>query len=37
MRTIDGETRQLLGNTFEMVNQHFGFMFPQLSAAGKRA
>ena len=28
IRKIDGETRELLGNTFNTVNEHFGRMFP---------
>jgi chromosome segregation protein len=31
---IDLETRELLGNTFEQVNQHFGRMFPTLFGGG---
>jgi chromosome segregation protein len=34
IRKIDGETRQLLGDTFETVNQHFGRMFPELFGGG---
>ena len=34
IRKIDGETRQLLGDTFESVNQHFGRMFPELFGGG---
>ncbi|MEY3502062.1 MAG: putative chromosome segregation protein [Pseudomonadota bacterium] len=34
IRKIDGETRQLLGDTFETVNQHFGLMFPELFGGG---
>ena len=30
IRKIDGETRELLGNTFNTVNEHFGRMFPEL-------
>ena len=34
IRKIDGETRQLLGDTVETVNQHFGRMFPELFGGG---
>ena len=34
IRTIDGETRQLLAATFEQVNSHFGRMFPELFGGG---
>ena len=34
IRKIDGETRQLLGDTFDTVNQHFGLMFPELFGGG---
>ncbi|MEZ5663228.1 MAG: chromosome segregation protein SMC [Burkholderiaceae bacterium] len=34
IRKIDGETRELLGNTFNTVNQHFGRMFPELFGGG---
>ena len=34
IRKIDIETRQLLGDTFETVNQHFGRMFPELFGGG---
>ena len=34
IRKIDGETRQLLGDTFETVNEHFGRMFPELFGGG---
>ena len=34
IRTIDGETRQLLAATFEQVNGHFGRMFPELFGGG---
>ena len=34
IRKIDVETRQLLGDTFETVNQHFGRMFPELFGGG---
>jgi chromosome segregation protein len=32
---IDRETRELLGNTFHTVNEHFGRMFPQLFGGGQ--
>ena len=32
---IDLETRDLLGNTFEQVNEHFGRMFPTLFGGGQ--
>ncbi len=32
---IDAETRQLLGHTFDSVNQHFGRMFPELFGGGQ--
>ena len=32
---IDMETRDLLGSTFETVNQHFGRMFPELFGGGQ--
>ncbi len=32
---IDAETRQLLGHTFDTVNQHFGRMFPELFGGGQ--
>ncbi len=32
---IDMETRELLGSTFETVNQHFGRMFPELFGGGQ--
>jgi len=35
IRTIDAETRQLLGQTFETVNRHFGQMFPELFGGGQ--
>ncbi|MFM8589449.1 MAG: chromosome segregation protein SMC, partial [Limnohabitans sp.] len=35
IRTIDGETRALLGSTFEQVNHHFGRMFPELFGGGQ--
>ena len=34
IRTIDGETRELLAATFEQVNGHFGRMFPELFGGG---
>ncbi len=34
IRKIDNETRELLGNTFNTVNQHFGKMFPELFGGG---
>jgi chromosome segregation protein len=34
IRKIDGETRELLGATFNTVNEHFGRMFPELFAGG---
>ncbi|MCD6666417.1 MAG: chromosome segregation protein SMC [Hydrogenophaga sp.] len=34
IRKIDNETRDLLGNTFETVNGHFGRMFPELFGGG---
>jgi len=34
IRKIDGETRELLGATFNTVNQHFGHMFPELFGGG---
>ncbi|GAB3656067.1 chromosome segregation protein SMC [Ramlibacter alkalitolerans] len=34
IRKIDGETRELLGSTFETVNGHFGRMFPELFGGG---
>ena len=34
IRTIDGETRELLGGTFASVNEHFGRMFPELFGGG---
>ncbi|MFZ9334771.1 MAG: chromosome segregation protein SMC [Burkholderiaceae bacterium] len=34
IRKIDGETRELLGNTFATVNEHFGRMFPELFGGG---
>jgi chromosome segregation protein len=35
IRKIDGETRALLGTTFEQVNHHFGRMFPELFGGGQ--
>ena len=35
IRTIDAETRELLGGTFDTVNQHFGRMFPELFGGGQ--
>jgi len=34
IRKIDGETRELLGHTFNIVNEHFGRMFPELFGGG---
>ena len=34
IRKIDLETRELLGSTFEQVNDHFGRMFPTLFGGG---
>ncbi len=34
IRKIDLETRQLLGTTFDQVNEHFGRMFPLLFGGG---
>jgi chromosome segregation protein len=34
IKKIDNETRDLLGNTFETVNGHFGKMFPELFGGG---
>jgi chromosome segregation protein len=34
IRTIDLETRELLGSTFDQVNDHFGRMFPSLFGGG---
>ncbi|TNF56029.1 MAG: chromosome segregation protein SMC [Burkholderiales bacterium] len=34
IRKIDGETRELLGSTFNTVNGHFGRMFPELFGGG---
>ncbi|MDH5709926.1 MAG: chromosome segregation protein SMC, partial [Hylemonella sp.] len=35
IRKIDGETRELLGGTFNTVNEHFGKMFPELFGGGQ--
>ena len=35
IRKIDAETRELLGGTFNMVNEHFGRMFPELFGGGQ--
>ncbi|MDO5653787.1 MAG: chromosome segregation protein SMC [Brachymonas sp.] len=35
IRKIDAETRELLGSTFETVNEHFGKMFPELFGGGQ--
>ena len=35
IRKIDGETRELLGSTFNTVNHHFGRMFPELFGGGQ--
>lgn len=35
IRKIDAETRQLLGATFDSVNEHFGRMFPSLFGGGQ--
>ena len=34
IKKIDAETRDLLGSTFEKVNEHFGRMFPELFGGG---
>jgi len=34
IRTIDAETRELLAQTFNQVNEHFGRMFPTLFGGG---
>ncbi|MES2184238.1 MAG: chromosome segregation protein SMC [Pseudomonadota bacterium] len=34
IRKIDGETRELLVGTFNVVNEHFGRMFPELFGGG---
>jgi chromosome segregation protein len=35
IKKIDGETRELLGGTFKVVNEHFGRMFPELFGGGQ--
>ena len=35
IRKIDAETRELLGSTFETVNEHFSRMFPELFGGGQ--
>ncbi|MEY2953846.1 MAG: chromosome segregation protein, partial [Pseudomonadota bacterium] len=35
IRKIDGETRELLSGTFNIVNGHFGRMFPELFGGGQ--
>ena len=35
IRKIDAETRELLGQTFTQVNEHFGRMFPTLFGGGR--
>ena len=35
IKKIDGETRELLGSTFNTVNEHFGRMFPELFGGGQ--
>jgi chromosome segregation protein len=35
IKKIDGETRELLGGTFKIVNEHFGKMFPELFGGGQ--
>jgi chromosome segregation protein len=35
IKKIDGETRELLGGTFNTVNEHFGRMFPELFGGGQ--
>lgn len=35
IRKIDQETRALLKDTFDLVNQHFGSLFPQLFGGGE--
>jgi len=35
IRRIDRETRELLGNTYEVVNRHFGELFPSLFGGGQ--
>jgi chromosome segregation protein len=34
IKKIDAETRDLLGGTFKIVNEHFGRMFPELFGGG---
>jgi chromosome segregation protein len=34
IKKIDNETRELLGSTFQTVNEHFGRMFPELFGGG---
>jgi len=34
IKKIDAETRDLLGSTFNIVNEHFGRMFPELFGGG---
>ncbi len=34
IRKIDAETREMLGQTFNTVNEHFGRMFPELFGGG---
>ena len=34
IKKIDAETRELLGSTFNIVNEHFGRMFPELFGGG---
>jgi chromosome segregation protein len=34
IRKIDAETRELLGGTFKIVNEHFSRMFPELFGGG---
>ncbi len=34
IKKIDAETRDLLGSTFDKVNEHFGRMFPELFGGG---
>jgi chromosome segregation protein len=34
IRKIDRETREMLKNTFDQVNHHFGLLFPQLFGGG---
>ena len=35
IRKIDAETRELLGGTFKIVNEHFSRMFPELFGGGQ--